>query len=120
MTFLRLLLTTLVLLAQGWPAQAGVNMSETACEMGCCAWLAEAEMSVCACTDAPVPASPASTPPAAVRELVPQITWVSAEDHKPDVPAARGADSATWSLAVSDAKTRPHVRLAVLFCSFLN
>lgn len=120
-TLLRLMLTALVLLAQAWPAQAVVNGSDTAaCEMGCCALLEEAGIIACGCTDAPASPSPARTPPASARDLVPPVTWVSVEDEKPSAPSARSIDSITWNRPTQADKAQPHVRLAVLFCSFLN
>lgn len=120
-TLLRLMLATLVLIAQSWPAQAvAAGSDKDACEMGCCTWMEKAEIMACACTDAPASPSPASTPPAAARDLVPPVTWVSVENEKPSALSTRSIDSATWHLSAQADTAQPHVRLAVLFCSLLN
>ncbi|MGV3664401.1 MAG: hypothetical protein ACO1TE_29785 [Prosthecobacter sp.] len=122
MTLLRLMLTTLVLLAQAWPLQAKavLHHDAAACETGCCSWLEEAGMAMCACADEAAPATPANIPPAGSREIVPQVTWMAVVDAPLPKRPAKNVDAATRQGDVDEANAQPHVRLAVLFCSFLN
>lgn len=121
MTLRRLLLTTLVLLAQTWPLQAvGVVENGVACGTGCCAWLEEAGMTACACTEESMPPAPAGIPAAGSRELVPPVTWVAASDVA--LPARPDKDrvASMWQMQADQARGRSAVRLPVLLCSFLN
>lgn len=125
MNLLRLMLTACVLLAQAWPAQAVVAASAKAegkaCAEGCCAWLAEAGMSVCSCDDTSAPAAPAGLPPLSGRELVPQVVWVEARETALLKAAPRTeAAMALASRRGREAVASSHVRLPVLFCAFLN
>lgn len=120
MTLLRLMLTSLVLLAQAWPAHAADAMrEEAACETGCCTWLVDAGMAACVCTEESHPATPAGIPPAGSRELLPQVTWAAAAAALPKLQA-KNMDAAAWQKHADGAAKRPGVRLAVLFCSYLN
>lgn len=121
MTLLRLMLTTLVLLAQAWPLQAVEAMGQdSACESGCCAWLNEGAMSACACTEESKPAAPVSIPPSGSRELVPLVTWVAADEQTLPAPPTRDSHASAWQKHADQARGQPCVRLAVLFCSLLN
>lgn len=121
MTLLRLLLSTFVLLAQAWPAHAvesAGKLQTASCHMGCCAAVAEM---TCGCTETSVPAAPANVPPAGGRDLVPQVIWVAAEDTLPTHRADSMFSQTRWAGGKeSNVATGPHVRLPVLFCSFLN
>lgn len=122
MNLLRLMLTTLVLLAQAWPLHAAVVKAPQAaasCEMGCCA--AVAEMALCPCGEASqAPAAPAGLPPGAGRDLVPQATWVAAEEAVIPERACEVMSGGGSPLAGLHHPSAPPVRRAVLFCSFLN
>lgn len=121
MTLLRSIVLIFALLAQVWPAQAMPRVNEAAaCGMGCCAALAEAEMSACGCAEPSAPAEPTSVPPAGGREQVPQVFWATAEEVKPTMRSPRSLDEGMSRSAERDSSGLPHVRLAVLFCSLLN
>jgi hypothetical protein len=124
MTALRSIITIIVLLAQAMAATwiAGEAAPEK-CPMSCCAVLVKAGLGECACETAPgVPTAPApaSLPPAQDREILPQFVWVEVADFQ--IPVSIHADSGR-SLppeSVMQTVTKPHVRLTVLFCSFLT
>lgn len=123
MNLLRLMLSTLVLLVQAWPAYAAIPSSNASepCAMGCCAAMAEMEMAACGCTEAALPASPANTPPASARDLVPQVSWVQVASI-PDFERSQHNSSILPDGGALDREVpaQSHVRLPVLFCSFLN
>jgi len=124
MTALRSIITIIVLLAQAMAATwiAGEAAPEK-CPMSCCAVLVKAGLGECACEAEPsgqaVP-TPASLPPAQGREIMPPLVWVESLDSL--IPFSIHADSGR-SLppeSVMQTVTTPHVRLTVLFCSFLT
>ncbi len=129
MTFARLLLTVIALLAQVIPgallARNPVVTSDAECSMSCCAGLAQTTAAdVCHCAPAPsAPAhpAPATPPPASGRDLLPQIVWAEAQAFT--LPAVMADDLARrgfFAAREARANVVPHVRLAVLFCSFLT
>jgi hypothetical protein len=121
MTLLRSIVLIFALLAQAWPVQAVLRVNEPArCGMTCCTELAAAELSACGCAEVPMPAEPANVPPSSGRERVPQLLWVSLEDVRFATRPAMCLENAQTHLVESDLPESPHVRLAVLFCSFLN
>ncbi|MDP1591873.1 MAG: hypothetical protein Q8M07_29205 [Prosthecobacter sp.] len=121
MTLLRSIALIFALLAQAWPVHAMLRVNEPAsCGMGCCAALAETEMSACGCAEPATPAAPANAPPVGGRELVPQVVWASAEEARPAMRSPRSLNEGVPPAAERDPSSLPHVRLAVLFCSFLN
>jgi|UniRef100_UPI003784FB42 hypothetical protein len=121
MTLLHSITLLLALLAQAWPVQAMRRVDEPAdCGMSCCAALAAAEMSACGCAEPSAPAEPANAPPASGRERVPQLVWVSLEDVQFATRPAMSLEKAQVRLVESDLLRQPQVRLAVLFCSWLN
>lgn len=93
------------------------------CPMSCCAALAETGVDKCGCAATPgVPTAPppATLPPSQGRELMPTV-WIELPDFLEiysSVPAniERAARPEFAPLTV----TMPHVRLTVLFCSFLT
>ena len=107
-------------LLQVWPAWGGaaVSDSSSACPMSCCAWQADAGVH-CGCVSDSSEPAPAQAPPASSRDLLP-LPLLAADSATPFHPAPvtpsepqlpRGTDPALT--------TAPHVRLAVLHCSFL-
>ena len=121
---LHLLLAAALLLAQVFPGSSPAGTaSREECATDCCA-MEDEEPEACGC--AAVPGSepapqPAVVPPASGRGLVPQIAWTGGVEKIPAqvfeddeaVRSARPAPDARIAAA-------PHVRLAVLFCSFLT
>lgn len=124
MILLRSIFLILALLAQALPVQA-VMMRENksvVCEMGCCAALAETGLGGCDCDAAPrVPEhrdSP-SLPASRGTELLPVVLWEpSYEVRSPLYHDARHAQRS--GVLYEDHPIQSHVRLAVLFCSFLH
>lgn len=123
MNCLRLLFILLALLAQAWPVQAGMlgGGPQPACEMGCCAAMAESGRNSCGCLEEPgtVPAGPALPAPADHRQILPQVVWRQIE---PLVAPRPSLDLSTKNPRDTNAgETRtPHVRRSVLHCSLLN
>lgn len=124
MTLLRSITLIFALLAQAWPVQAMMLREEApkACAMGCCAAIAEMEMDACSCAEAPAPEKPLNVPPSSGRELVPQVVWMILQEaplaSRP--PKSLSDGSSRFSFIERDLAAQPHVRLAVLHCSFLN
>lgn len=119
MTLLRTIILNIALLVQAlpvsWSAQGEV---ETECAMSCCA----AAKVTCCCVKTPVaPAlpSPASTPPATGREIVPAVMWTAWVAEAPLLPLDPFMEIATARFDDRCADSPPHVRLPVLFCCFL-
>lgn len=93
-------------------------------EHSCCAWMIEKGVAdACECLDSdsefPVPA-PVSLPQSAVRESLPLISWLTLDE--PLVRCSRLAGVLGRHLRLQTFKLgrQPHVRLAVLHCSFLT
>lgn len=121
MTRLHSFVLLFALLAQAWPLQAIRRVDEpAACGMSCCAALAAAEISECGCSEAPKPSEPANVPPAGGRDRVPQVVWMTSEDVGFATRPAMNLDESLAHFVESDSPKPPQVRLAVLFCSFLN
>lgn len=121
MTLLRFIVALVVLLAQAMPAQAMLRENTAAkCEMGCCAWLAEAGTDSCDCTESSQPTTPADLPPAGVRQLMVQVVWADAHERGFSVPPPLSLNESDMRLMARDLLKQPHVRLQVLFCSLLN
>ncbi len=124
MTALRSIITIIVLLAQAMAMTwIGGEAAPEKCPMSCCAALAKAGLGECACEtapSAPTAPAPASLPPAQDRETLPQFAWVEVPDFL--IPFSIHADTGRSlpSEAVMQTVTTPHVRLTVLFCSFLT
>lgn len=124
MTALRPIITIIVLLLQALPVSLmGGESAPENCPMSCCAALVKAGLSECACEAVPsVPKAPApaSLPPAQDRETLPQSAWAEVPDFL--IPFSIHADTGRSlpSEAVMQTVTTPHVRLTVLFCSFLT
>jgi hypothetical protein len=121
MTLLRSIIVLFALLSQAVPAQAMLRVSEAPpCQMSCCASLALAEMSVCGCGTASVPTEPTQAPPASGRELLPQVVWSVAHELGIGLRVTTPDQAGTGRFLEGAPAAQPHVRLAVLFCSFLN
>lgn len=125
MTLLRsiFLFVTLVMQVQpvGW---AWAEAKEVKCSMGCCSALVETGLGDCGCEAAPgIPGepAPAGLPPAHARDILPQLVWVELP-HFLDICSSIRAntDRALRSDFDLQTVTTPHVRLTVLFCSFLT
>jgi hypothetical protein len=123
-TILRSIFFIIALLSQALPVQA-VMMSENkslVCEMGCCAALAEAGLGGCDCDatpTAPEQRDSPSLPASRGTELIPVVLWDPFHEVRP--PLSRDARPAQRSgLCFEDHPIQSHVRLAVLFCSFLQ
>ncbi len=124
MTLLRSIFLIISLLAQALPVQAVMLREDKSvvCEMGCCAAVAEAEPGDCDCDAAPMAPehrdSP-SLPASRGTELTPVVLWEpSHEVRSPLYPDARHARHS--SVLFENHPIQSHVRLAVLFCSFLH
>jgi hypothetical protein len=121
MTLLRSIIVFFALLSQAVPAQAMLRVSEAPqCQMSCCASLALAEMSVCGCGTASVPTEPTQAPPASGRELLPQVVWSVAHELGIGLRATTPDQAGPGRFLEGTPAAQPHVRLSVLFCSFLN
>lgn len=122
MTLLRFIVALVVLLAQAMPAQAMLRENTAAkCEMGCCAWLAEAGTDSCDCTESSSrPATPADLPPAGARQLMVQVVWADAHEQRFSLQPPLSLNESDMRLMARDPLKQPHVRLPVLFCSLLN
>lgn len=122
MTLLRSIILIFAVLAQAMPVQAMMRGAKqpVTCEMGCCAAVAATEMDACACADTSAPAKPRNTPPANGRDLVPQVVWTMIEEMPSLTGVSMDLEKKRERLTGRDLATRPHVRLPVLFCSFLN
>jgi hypothetical protein len=121
MTLLRSIVVLLALLAQAWPAlvMSRRNAGEK-CQMGCCAWLAEAGMDSCGCTGASQPSEPADLPPEGVRQSLAQLVWAVSHGAEPAMWSPRNSVESNPRLDECNLVKAPHVRLPVLFCSLLN
>lgn len=126
MPLFRSIVLFIALLAQVFPAALMSHEAKPeACTMACCAWQEQAAAAeLCGCISAPeTPASaplPANVPPASVRDVLPCPAWVAAEETF--IPALHVAEisSRNWQPLTEASPTLPHVRLTVLFCSFLT
>jgi|GEM_PF-1206289 len=121
----RVITLIIALLVQAMPVALMAHGSATpGCEMSCCAWMQKAGLDDCGCVEAPVDntsPAPASTPPASGRDLLAQPHWVALCEElflfKNPTPASPPPSAIQHEQRVS---TQPHVRLPVLFCSFLT
>jgi hypothetical protein len=125
MTFLRSILLLVTLVTQALPVgMVSTSVAEEKCAMSCCAALAQDGLDDCGCAAAPgVPTtpSPASLPPAHGREVMPQFVCAELSDFQGISSSAHAdTDRALRPEFVTQTVTMPHVRLAVLFCSFLH
>jgi len=124
MTALRSIITIIVLLAQAMAATwIGGEAAPEKCPMSCCAALAKAGLGECACEtapSAPTAPAPASLPPAQGREIMPPLVWVESLDSLIPVSAHDDSGRSLPPESVMQTVTTPHVRLTVLFCSFLT
>lgn len=124
MTLLRSIFLIIALLAQALPVQAVMVHEDKSvvCEMGCCAALADAGLGDCDCDAAPMvpehhelPSLPASRG----TKLVPVLPWE--HSHELRAPLYHDSRHAQRSgVRFEDHPVESHVRLAVLFCSFLH
>jgi hypothetical protein len=123
MNCLRLLFILLALLAQAWPVQAGMlgGSPQPACEMGCCAAMAETGMQSCGCLEEPatVPASPVLPVPAAHRQILAEVVWRELEPLGIQRPSQTLPTEHPRDATAGETRT-PHVRRSVLYCSLLN
>ena len=116
MTLLRSIVCLFALLAQVWPAQAMLCIAEPeACSMECCA-----AMSLCECAEPSPPAEPANAPPVGGRKWALQAVWLAVEEVGPLPRSPRALNEGGSRWVESRCENPPQVRLAVLFCSFLN
>jgi len=121
---LRTIILILAALMQALPAQAlgSLAMGKGAvCEMGCCAALADEGQDACECNvGGESPASEVPALPPAMRESEQMAAALAAAGtvivRRPEkrLVEARPASLDGWRAHL------PEVRLAVLFCSFLN
>ncbi len=123
MNCLRLLFILLALLAQAWPVQAGTlgGGPQPACEMGCCAAMADAGMNSCGCLEEPrtVPASPVLPAPGEHRQILAQVVWRQLEVLRIPLPSQALSTEHLRDANAGETRT-PHVRRPVLYCSLLN
>lgn len=125
MNCLRRIFFLLALLAQAWPVQAGMLVGrpqpEPACEMGCCAAMADAGMNSCCCLEEPgtVPASPVLPVPGEHRQILAQVVWRQLEPLRISLPSQARSTEYLHDENAGETRT-PHVRRQVLYCSLLN
>jgi hypothetical protein len=121
MSLFRHILVLIALLAHAWPVlSAPDDTAAKTCAMGCCSGLAGEEMAVCGCVTPSTPAEPAQPTLPSSREVFPQPVWVDAASTLTQ-PKRRVETKATrFSHHEAEGARVPQVRLAVLFCSFLN
>ncbi len=126
MPLFRSILLIFALLVQALPV-AALSHEEAAdlCSMSCCASVRQLEPADCGCIEAPVSSStpaPASPSPASSRDLLSQPQWVLLSEALQLSTAAstRTLPAASRLHLEAPALTQPHVRLPVLFCSFLT
>jgi formylglycine-generating enzyme required for sulfatase activity len=124
MALLRSLLLIVTLVTQALPVgMIRASVAEKKCTMGCCAALEEAGLGECGCEAAPgVPGTPvpATPPPAQGREIMPQLVWVESPVFLMGSSTHADTDRALRPELAMQTVTTPHVRLTVLFCSFLT
>ncbi|MBB5038787.1 hypothetical protein [Prosthecobacter dejongeii] len=126
MPLARSILLIFALLAQALPVAAlGRGAEMETCSMSCCANVRQMQVSDCGCVEAPVSSSkptPASPAPASSRDLLSQPQWVLLSEalELSTAASAHTLPAASRLHLEAPALTQPHVRLPVLFCSFLT
>lgn len=125
MTLLRSILLIVTLVTQAVPVGwARAEAKEVKCSMGCCSALVETGLGDCGCEAAPgIPGepAPAGLPPAHARDILPQLVWVELPHFLGICSSVRAdTDRASRPEFTPQTVTTPHVRLTVLFCSFLT
>jgi hypothetical protein len=119
---LQICLMLLLLLMQTAPLTALQAPVKAKCTMDCCAWLAEEGPGDCACSAGPSEgqnSTPAHLPPpSSNRDHIPLGVW----KELPPLLILSSKETSRANRPVFNEPTRtpPHVRLMVLFCSFLN
>lgn len=119
MRLIRSILLIVTLVTQALPVGMLIaSAAEEKCTMSCCA-----EMGECGCaaapSETPTPA-PASLPPAQDREITPQVVWAEMSSFHVHSSVHADNDSSSRTPFAMQTVTGPHVRLTVLFCSFLT
>lgn len=122
---LQMCLMMLVLLMQTAPLIIVASPQEEKCQMACCAWLEQAGMTDCACTQPSLPGQSlpaAPLPPASEgRGFTPQVVWTElSQDFHFSLFQTKQTGCTIRPAAEERASTRPHVRLSVLHCSLLT
>lgn len=121
---LRTIILILAALMQALPAQAlgSLAMGQGAvCEMGCCAALADEGLDACGCSVGDEsPASEVPALPPAMRESEQMAAALAAAGTVIVRRPEKRVDEARRARLDGSRAHLPEVRLAVLFCSFLN
>jgi hypothetical protein len=117
----QIFLLLLVLLMQSAPLMAWKAPAAIKCPMACCAWLMEAGLGDCSCEATPAEhgePQPAPLPASSARDFAPQVVWV----EQAVLPITFPSKGQSTMPPGGDERTpvSPHVRLTVLFCSFLT
>lgn len=130
MPLLRSIFLLSILWVQALPGATGWRwlVDEPAtCTMSCCAAVGEMEaVDACGCLDssegAPVEPAPAGLPSGSGRDLVPAVAWANLASGLSWLDCAPAAHELAPQVSPSlDSRPPPpHVRLPVLFCSFLT
>lgn len=126
MPLVRSILLIFALLVQALPVAAlSHDEAVETCSMSCCATVRQMQSPDCGCIEAPVSSptpAPASPTPASSRDLLAQPQWVLLSEalHLATTASARTLPVASRFHLEAPALTQPHVRLPVLFCSFLT
>lgn len=119
MTIIRFITVLFVLLFQAMPAKAMLRVTKIEkCQMSCCASLDHSEMIGCGCSHAPV--EPTQAPQGHGRELVKQVVWSVSHESGLGPRAMAPTVVITSRLLEANPPVQSHVRLSVLFCSYLN
>jgi len=127
LTFVKTLLSIffiISLLAQVWPAESVVLDEQDceACEMGCCVGKSEAGFNGCECQATPTLPNHRDSPgmPASLGAgRISGVAWIPLHEIK--APLRRELSYTPYfGLGVQLPNSQPHVRLTVLFCSFLQ
>ena len=116
-------LMLLVLLMQSAPLMKWTAPAAEKCPMACCAWLMEAGLGDCSCEATPVDhdqPKPAPLPSSSSsgRDFTSQVVWVEQSFHPITFPTRE--QGTTQPGGDEHTPASPHVRLTVLFCSFLT
>ncbi|MCB1209623.1 MAG: hypothetical protein KDK97_09870 [Verrucomicrobiales bacterium] len=122
MRFLLHFFCFLGLLGQIWlPQTLGAGVAEKRCEMACCQWMEAAGDAGCHCLDGQdVPSAPTPALPAPEKSGLGQVVWIPVWNEGVSIQRAPGELTLLRVREFRQGPEAAHVRLPVLFCSFLT